>query len=111
MTRKKLCTVLLLLLAMLLLVSCGKKPETNGSKNGEKKQTVYEAGQSAEALLDYAKRMEASGNDEAAEAAYALIDKTVAADGIYKGKKSAYEESPLAEAEELRSIVDELEGK
>ena len=108
---KKIFPVFLLLVIVLLLVSCGKKQETNGSKNGEKKQTVYEAGQSAEALLDYAKRMVAAGNHEAAEAVYALIDKTAAADGIYEGEKSAYAESPLAEAEELHSIAEKLEGK
>ena len=102
------CFDAVLLVIVLLLVSCGKKQETNIITKG---QTTYEAGQSTDALLDYAKRLEAAGNHEAAEAVYALIDKTAAADGIYEGKKSAYAESPLAEAEELHSIAEKLEGR
>ena len=111
MTKKKLWAVLLMLLAVLLLASCGKKQKTPSSGNSGKEQITYEAGRSSDALLAYAKQLEKAGNDEAAKAVYDLIDKTAAADGIYEGKKSAYEESPLAEAEELLSIAEELGGR
>ena len=106
-------SVLLFLLAALTLAACGKKPaaSSSGSTGGTEEPAAYGAGQSADALLDYAKRLEAAGNQEAADAVYALIDRAAAADGIYKGMKSAYEESPLTEVEELREIAEKLGGK
>ena len=114
MTRKKLCAALLMLLVVLLLASCGieKKTPSSGDKGGKSKKkatyAAYEAGHSTDALLAYAKQLEKAGNDEAAKAVYALIDKTAAADGIYNGQKSAYDASLLDEADELLALAGKL---
>lgn len=100
-----------MLLAVLLLASCGKKQETPSSGDRGKAQIAYEAGHSTDALIAYAKQLEEVGSDEAAKAVYDLIDKTAAADGIYNGKKNAYEASLLDEADELLALADKLEGK
>ena len=110
---KRVLIICLSLLTVLALSACGGKT-AKGKKSGaavKKAEKVYEAGQSTDALLDYAKRLEAAGNHEAAEAVYMLIDKTATADGIYKGKTDAYEASLLDDADELHSIVKKAGGK
>lgn len=115
---RKLFPVIIMLVLALMLASCGGKQNANGAdtgtsnkENGKNERVTFEAGHSVDALLDYAKRLEKAGEKEAAEAIYNLIDKAAAADGIYDGKKSAYENSPLIMAEDLRAIAEKTEGK
>ena len=78
--------IALVLALLVLLCSCSNAGGGKGKENVEKPKEEYSVGSSAKALLDYAKRLEAAGQTEAANQVMALIPDAEKADAEYAAK-------------------------
>lgn len=102
---KKIISIMLAVLMSLALCACG-------GKAGDKAESpaAYDGKSEYEALLDYAKRLEEAGNEEAAVAVYALLPQGGGAELIEK----AHDEFPvLSAADELgqfEAVFSHLKG-
>ena len=92
---KKIITVITVLCLLFSLASCKEKQATRSKK--------YDGVQSVNALLDYAKRLEANGDYEAAADLYELIAKAAAGPAELPGNAEAVEQ--YKEAQEVFSSL------
>ena len=93
-----------LLAALVLLALCACKPKN------DKEPSSNEARTNISSLLDYAKKLEKSGNSEAAAAVYELIAQGGGAELIQK----AHTDNPIVEKideiEQMEEIFDNTKG-
>ena len=92
---KKIISIIALLCLLLALSACGEKQSTRPRE--------YDGVQSADALIDYARRLEENGDLEAAAALYELIAKAAAVNAELPANGDAIEE--YKEAQELVSSL------
>lgn len=92
---KKIMTVITVLCLLFSLASCKEKQATRSKE--------YDGVQSVDALLDYAKRLEANGDYDAAADLYELIAKAAAGPAELPGNAVAIEQ--YKEAQEVFSSL------
>lgn len=102
MKKRVLMIMMAALLCMTLLLSSCKKPGNSDSTRGKE----YDGVQSVEAYIDYAKRLEANGDYEAAAQIYEIISKT-AGSTVFSGMENPAADM-MKEYAEAQDIFSEL---
>lgn len=93
-----------MVLTMLLLCACGLKESKTKSKAG--RPTTYDGKNEYAALLDYANRLEKSGNAEAVALVHSKIPQAAAGEANEKIEEFTQENETLKTAENITDAVE-----